>query len=125
MIICPYSGNDDHIVHLFVRSCTKEVDMSMKNPVHPGKIIRHSLEAAGMTVTEAAKWLGVTRPTLSRVLNGKSSVSPEMAVRISKAVGSTPEHWLRMQLAYDISQMRDKAASINVRKLPDPHLSAG
>ena len=98
--------------------------MSMKNPVHPGKIIRHSLEAVGLTVTEAARWLGVTRPTLSRVLNGKSSVSPEMAVRISKAFGSTPEHWLRMQLAFDISQMRTKASGINVQKFPDPHLSA-
>ena len=99
--------------------------MGMKNPVHPGRVIRHSLDSTGLTVTEAAKWLGITRPTLSRVINGKSSVSPEMAVRVSKAFGSTPEHWLRMQLAYDISQMRDKVDSIHVEKFPGNQSSAG
>jgi addiction module HigA family antidote len=98
--------------------------MGMKNPVHPGKIIRHSLNAAGLTVTEAAKWLGVTRPTLSRVINGKSSLSPEMAVRVSKALGGTPEHWLRMQLAFDISQMKHKADCINVKRIPDSHINS-
>jgi antitoxin HigA-1 len=89
----------------------------MKNPVHPGKIIQHSVEASGLSITEAAAHLGVTRQTLSRVINAKTSLSPEMAVRVSKAFGSTPEHWLRMQMAYDMTQMRDKAAEINVQRL--------
>lgn len=89
--------------------------MSMKYPAHPGKIIKHDcIEALNLNVTNAAKILGVSRTALSRVLNGKSSVSPEMAIRVSKAFGSTPEHWLRMQLAYDMSQMRDKVDTIQI-----------
>jgi len=91
--------------------------MTMKNPVHPGRIIRHSVDASGLSITEAAAHLGVTRQTLSRVINGKTCLSPEMAVRVSKAFGSTPEHWLRMQMAYDMAQMRGKAAEINVQRL--------
>ena len=86
----------------------------MKNPVHPGKIIKHSIAATGLSVKDAALHLGVTRQTLSRVINCKTAVSAEMAVRISKAFGSTPEHWLRMQLAYDMAQMQDKIDSIQV-----------
>ncbi|MDR4507763.1 MAG: HigA family addiction module antitoxin [Candidatus Brocadiaceae bacterium] len=87
----------------------------MKYPAHPGKIIKHDcIEALNLNVTNAAKILGVSRTALSRVLNGKSSVSPEMAIRVSKAFGSTPEHWLRMQLAYDMSQMRDKVDTIQI-----------
>ncbi len=90
--------------------------MAMKHPVHPGEIIKHDcIEAAGLSVTAAAKVLGVTRQTLSRVLNGKTSVSPEMAIRVSKAFGSTPEQWLRLQMAYDMAQMRDRADKIDVQ----------
>lgn len=94
--------------------------MAMKNPVHPGKIIKHSVEASGLSVTDAAERLGVTRQTLSRVINCKTSISPEMSIRVSKAFGSTPEHWLRMQMAYDMAQMRDKADSIHVKRFPEP-----
>ncbi len=91
--------------------------MPMKNPVHPGNIIKHDcVEALGLSVTEAAKVLGVTRQTLSRVINEQTAVSPEMAIRVSKAFGSTPEHWLRLQLAYDMAQLRDKMASIRVKR---------
>ncbi len=91
--------------------------MAMKNPVHPGKIIKHDcIEALGLTVTEAAKALGVTRQTLSRVINEKTSVSPEMAVRVSKAFGSTPEHWLRLQMAYDVAQLEKTAHAIAVER---------
>ena len=89
----------------------------MKNPVHPGKIIAHSIEETGLSITDVAAHLGVTRPTLSRLINGKTGVSPEMAVRVSKAFGSTPEHWLRMQMAYDMAQMRDRADQIDVQRL--------
>ncbi len=92
--------------------------MAMNNPVHPGKIIKHSLEKLNLSVTDTAQCLGVTRQTLSRLINGKTTVSPEMAIRLSKAFGSTPEHWLRMQLAYDMAQIRQKADNIHVEKLP-------
>ncbi len=65
--------------------------MSMKYPVHPGRIIKHDcIEALSLNVTEAAKVLGVSRVSLSRLINGKASISPEMAIRVSKAFGSTP-----------------------------------
>ena len=90
----------------------------MKNPAHPGKIIKHDcIEALGLNVTDAAEALGVVRTTLSRVINEKASVSPEMAIRVSKAFGGTPEHWLRMQLAYDVAQMRDQIDRIQIKRL--------
>ena len=96
----------------------------MKNPVHPGKIIKHDcIEALGLNVTGAAEALGVARTTLSRVINGKASVSPEMAIRVSKAFGGTPEHWLRMQLAYDMVQMRDQMDHIHVKRLHASEIS--
>ncbi len=94
--------------------------MAMNKPVHPGKIIKHSLDLLDLNITDAAKRLGVTRQTLSRVINGKTAVSPEMAIRVSKALGSTPEHWLRMQMAYDMVQIREKVDSIQVEKFPEP-----
>jgi antitoxin HigA-1 len=93
--------------------------MPMKQPSHPGKLIRHSIEASGLSLTDAAKRLGVTRQTLSRVINGRTSLSPEMAVRVSKAFGSTVEHWMRMQLAYDLAAVEKTAKSIKVKRFPD------
>ena len=91
--------------------------MAMKNPVHPGRIVRHDcLEPLALTVTAGAKILGVTRQTLNNVINGKSGISPEMAIRLSKAFGSTPETWLRMQLAYDLAQARKDERKIKVRR---------
>jgi antitoxin HigA-1 len=73
--------------------------MPMKNPDHPGRVVRRDcLEPSGLSVTAGAKVLGVTRQALN-VANGKSGISPEMAIRLSKAFGSTAETWLRMQLA--------------------------
>lgn len=70
---------------------------------HPGEIVREAcLKALGLTVTEAARGLGVTRKTLSSILNGRSGITAEMALRLSQAFGSTPEHWLQMHLAYDL-----------------------
>ena len=83
--------------------------MSMKNPTHPGAIIKHDcLDALNLSVTEGAKALGVTRPTLSRLINGRAGVSPDMAIRLSKAFGSTPEFWLRLQLNYDVAHLRGR-----------------
>lgn len=90
--------------------------MPMRNPPHPGGIVKDCIDDLGLSVTEAAKVLGVTRPTLSRVINGHSAISPEMAIRLSKAFGSTPEMWLRMQVAYDLAQVRERADRIDVQR---------
>ena len=91
--------------------------MPMKGPLHPGRIVRHDcLEPLGLSVTAGAKVLGVTRQALNNVVNGKSGISPEMAIRLSKAFGSTPETWLRMQLAYDLAQARKGESKIKVRR---------
>ena len=83
--------------------------MTMKNPPHPGLTVRHDcLEPLGLTVTEGAKVLGVTRQALNNLVNGKSGISPEMAIRLSKAFGSSPETWLKMQLDYDLAQARQR-----------------
>ncbi len=91
--------------------------MPMKNPAHPGRIVRSAcLEPLGLSVTEGAKVLDVTRQTLTKIINGKSGISPEMAIRLSKAFGSTPETWLRMQLAYNLAQARRDENKIKVRR---------
>jgi antitoxin HigA-1 len=91
--------------------------MSMKNPVHPGQIVRHDcLEPLGLSVTEGAKILGVSRQALNNIVNGKSGISPEMAIRLTKAFGSTAETWLRMQVAYDLAIARKNESRIKVRR---------
>ena len=80
--------------------------MPMKSPPHPGLTIRHDcIEALGLSVTQAAKGLGVSRQALTNVLSGKSSISPEMAVRLEKAFGSTATAWVRLQANYDLSRI--------------------
>jgi addiction module HigA family antidote len=89
--------------------------MRMYNPPHPGEIIREfCVEPLNLTVTDAAKALGVTRKTFSAVLNGKSGVSPEMALRLSRVFGRTPEGWLKLQLQYDLWKTKN---SIDLNKL--------
>ncbi len=91
--------------------------MPMKNPVHPGRIVRHDcLEPLGLTVTAGAKVLGVTRQALNNIVNGKSGISPEMAIRLTKAFGSTEETWLRMQVAYDLAAARKNESKIRVQR---------
>ena len=83
--------------------------MPMKNPPHPGRVVRQDcLEPLGLTVTKAARVLDVTRQALNNLVNGKAGISPEMAVRLSKAFGSTPETWLRMQMNYDLARVRQR-----------------
>ena len=92
--------------------------MLMKAPPHPGRVVRQEcLEPLGLTVTAAAKALGVTRKTLSEPLNGKSGLSPEMAIRLSKAFGSSPEVWLGLQMDYDLAQVQRKSGKIKVQRL--------
>jgi addiction module HigA family antidote len=95
--------------------------MPMMNPPHPGQSIRQDcLEPLGLSVTEGAKILGVSRQALNNVVNGKSGVSPEMAVRLSKAFGSSPEVWLGMQLDYDLAQVRRHESKIHVTRVVAP-----
>lgn len=91
--------------------------MGMHNPPHPGGIVkRECLEPLGLTVTRAATGLGVTRQTLSELVNERAGVSVEMAIRLSKAFGSTPEVWLGMQMAYDLWKARNRAEDISVEE---------
>jgi addiction module HigA family antidote len=91
--------------------------MLMKNPPHPGLSVRlNCLEPFGLSVTEGAKVLGVSRTTLSRLVNGQAGVSPEMAIRLAKAFGATPDIWIRMQAAYDLDQARQHEGEIKVKR---------
>lgn len=81
--------------------------MPMKNPPHPGRIVRQDcVEPLKLTITSAAKVLGGTRQALNNLVNGKAGISPEMAVRLSKAFGGSPDVWLRLQANYDLAHLR-------------------
>jgi addiction module HigA family antidote len=91
--------------------------MRMHNPPHPGEIIREQcLEPLALTVTAAAKGLGVSRKALSELLNGRSGVSPEMAIRLAKAFGGRPELWLKLQLQFDLAKAEQRADAIAVTR---------
>jgi len=93
-----------------------EKTMLMHTPPHPGELIRDiCLEPLDLNVTEAAKGLGVTRKTLSSLLNGHSNVSPMMAIRLSKAFGGSPESWLTHQLYFDLWQAQKKSLKLKVK----------
>jgi addiction module HigA family antidote len=92
-------------------------EMLMKNPPHPGVGLKDDIEALGLSVAEAAKGLGVTRQQLYRVINGECAITPEMAIRLEKAIGSTADTWLRMQMNYDLAQIRLRSSSIKVKRL--------
>ena len=85
--------------------------MRMRNPSHPGELIRISMEAKGWTATECAARLGVARPTLSRVLNGRARVSPALALALERIGWSDADHWLRMQASYDLARARAAEAA--------------
>jgi addiction module HigA family antidote len=91
--------------------------MPMKNPPHPGGLIGGELAELGVSVAEAAARLGVTRQQLYRVVKGESGISPEMALRLEKAIGSTADFWLRLQMNYDLAQVRMKHASLDLKRL--------
>jgi antitoxin HigA-1 len=91
--------------------------MPMKNPPHPGRGLKDDIDALGLTVAEAAEALGVTRQQLYNVVSGKSGITPEMALRLEKGVGSTAHAWLAMQAAYDIARLRRREPDIGVKKL--------
>ena len=90
--------------------------MAMHNPPHPGKVIKElCIDPLGLTITEAAQGLGVSRKTLSALINGHFGISPEMAIRVSKAFGGSAESWLTQQTQYDLWQAMQKAVNIKVK----------
>jgi len=92
--------------------------MQMHNPPHPGEVIRElCLEPLELTVTAAAAALGVSRKTLSSILNGKAGISPEMAIRLAKAFGTTPESWMNQQSQYDLWVAKKETKGIKVKRL--------
>ena len=91
--------------------------MEMKNPAHPGQLVKACLDELGLSVAEAAKGIGISRQQLHNVIAERSSVTPEMAIRFEKAFGSTADTWLRMQMNYDLAQIRKRASSIAVERL--------
>jgi addiction module HigA family antidote len=95
--------------------------MRIKTPPHPGQhVLKDCLEPLGLSITKGAEALGVTRLTLNNLVNGKNGVSPEMAVRLSKAFGGSPEVWRGMQMDYDLARVLKKAASIEVKPVREP-----
>jgi len=91
--------------------------MAMRNPPHPGGIVRRQcLEPLGLTVTKAALGLGVTRQALSDLVNERAGISVDMAIRLSKAFGSSPQTWLELQIAHDLWKARDRGAKIDVTR---------
>ena len=97
----------------------------MKNPVHPGRIVRHDcLVPLGLTVTAAAKVLGVSRQALNNLVNGKAGVTPEMAIRLEKAFGGTADTWLRMQMNYDLARAMKRENKIKVARYKPTHAAA-
>lgn len=92
--------------------------MRMHNPPHPGEVLRElCIEPLGISVTDAAHALGVSRKTLSAILNGRSGISPEMALRLAKAFDTTPESWLNQQTQYDLWEVEQQAKDLKVRRL--------
>lgn len=92
--------------------------MKIHNPSHPGEVIKElCLEPLGLSVTDAAKGLGVSRKTLSAILNGRAGISPEMALRLVKAFDTSPESWLNQQMQYDLWMAEQNLGELNVEKL--------
>ena len=91
--------------------------MEMKNPPHPGEMIGDSLAELGVSISAAAKALGITRQQLHNLIAGRSAITPEMAVRLEQALGSTAEAWVRMQMQYDLAQIRKQPSPLDVKRI--------
>lgn len=96
--------------------------MPMKNPPHPGRLVRRAItEGLGLSITEAANGLGISRKQLSALVNEHAGISPEMAIRLEKALGSSAHTWLSMQKAYDLAEAQKTAKTLKVRRLEPAH----
>src|SRR5260370_33528559 len=100
--------------------------MPMRNPPHPGRIVRDEcLQALGLSVTAGAKVLGVSRQALNNLVNERAGISPEMAIRLAKAFGSTAQTWLQMQSNYDLAKALKSESKIRVRRYHRAEAAAG
>jgi antitoxin HigA-1 len=116
-VIFRFEGEDAADVDL-IDYHEEDDTMRMKNPPHPGEhVLEDCLKPSGLSITKGADVLGVTRLTLSNLVNGKNGVSPEMAIRLSKAFGGSPEVWLGMQMEYDLAQAAKNEAKIKVKRV--------
>jgi addiction module HigA family antidote len=91
--------------------------LRMKNPAHPGELVRETFDELGVSVADAANALGVTRQQLHNVVAARSDITTEMAIRLEKALGSTADTWLRMQLNYNLAQARKNAGKLKVKRI--------
>jgi addiction module HigA family antidote len=91
--------------------------LRMKNPAHPGELIRETLDELGVSISDAANALGVTRQQLHNVVAARSDLTTEMAIRLEKALGSTADTWLRMQVNYNLAQARKNASKLKVKRI--------
>jgi antitoxin HigA-1 len=90
--------------------------MQMKNPPHPGELLGDNLAELGWNVTAAAKGLGISRQQLHNIIAGRSAITPELAVKLEKAIGSTADAWLRMQSAHDLAKVRSRAIGSKIKR---------
>lgn len=95
----------------------------MKTPPHPGPGLKDEIETLGLSVAEFAKSLGVTRQQLYRLINGDCGITPEMALRLEMVLGGSADFWLRLQMNYDLAQIRDRADLANLKKLARPEVA--
>jgi addiction module HigA family antidote len=91
--------------------------LRMKNPAHPGELIRETLDELGVSISDAANALGVTRQQLHNIVAARSDLTTEMAIRLEKALGSTADTWLRMQVNYNLAQARKESAGLKVTRI--------
>lgn len=90
--------------------------MEMNSPLHPGLVIRESLDELGMSVSDAAKGLGISRQQLHNLIAGRSAIGPDVAIRLEMALGSTADNWLRMQAAHDLAAIRRSGPPVGIKR---------
>jgi antitoxin HigA-1 len=97
--------------------------MPMKHPPHPGEMIGDEIEALGVSISDAAKALGVTRQQIHNLIAGRSGITSEMAVRLEMAIGGSADTWVRLQTIYDLAQIRNRTTPLKVKKLVRPEVA--
>ena len=105
------------------RCFLEKTAIQMKSPVHPGLGLKNDFAELGLSIAKAAVGLGVTRQQFHQGVNGQSAISPEMAVRLEKAIGSTADAWLRMQAANDLAKVRAREGEIVMKRFAWPEVA--